>query len=233
MKTDRLRPFLEWLKDIFFPLRCPFCGRVIDRSADCCDSCRARLPRVNWAEVCPRCGKHSCVCGVVPLISMTCPVFYYEDPARFAVRQLKFAHHPGTAFSLGRLMADALKEKGGEWDLIVPVPMTGKKLRKRGYNQSELLSRAIAERMGIPAVSALKKIRETKEQHTLGAMERSHNLTGSYEADENLVQGKRVLLCDDVLTTGSTLREAAAALLRAGAVDVGAVALCSVRGERS
>ncbi|MBQ4051472.1 MAG: ComF family protein [Oscillospiraceae bacterium] len=232
MKADFCRRILAWIIDALFPLRCPFCGDVIDRNAECCEVCFAKLPFADLKDSCTRCGKRECVCGSVPLITMTRPVFYYEELASHAVLRMKFAHRPGTAIALGRFMADAVQKEGGSWDMIVPVPMTKRKVRRRGYNQSELLGRSVAERLNIPLNTALRKTRETKAQHTLDEQERAKNLLGAYQADPALVQGKRVLLCDDVLTTGATLKEGAKALLQAGASEVGAVVLCCVERNR-
>ena len=225
--------FLERVKDAFFPVRCPFCGQPLLREENCCSDCRPRLALVDPSRACSRCGKQSCVCGLVPVLEMTRSCFYYEGPAQEAVWRLKFRHRPGAALGLGGFMAEAVREDGRAWDLAVPIPMTAKKRRRRGYNQAELLCRSMAERLGMPAASALKKIRETKAQHTLDARERAHNLAGAYAADPKLVEGRRVLICDDVLTTGATLREAAAALLRAGALEVGAVTVCCVERGRA
>lgn len=161
-------------------------------------------------------------------MTMTRSCFYYTGGAEYAVRQLKFHHHPGYARTLAPFLAEML-EKGHEWELLVPVPMTAKKRRKRGYNQAALLCRFLSGETGIPtSAKALIKIRETKAQHTLSEEERKINLSGAYQARPEQVAGKRILLCDDVLTTGSTLREAASALLSAGAAEVGAITLCCV-----
>lgn len=232
MKTDFFRRLTEWLKDAFFPLRCPFCGRVIERSTVCCAECLPKLPRTDPEKACPRCGKRQCGCSGVPLLTSTRSSFYYEGCADFAVQRLKFGHRPGAAIPLGRIMAETVREEGTAWDLITAVPMTRRKVRRRGYNQSELLAGSMAKELGIPYTPVLHKIRETRAQHTLDARARTKNLSGAYRADP-AAEGKRILICDDVLTTGATLREAASALLQAGAKEVGAVTLCSVERERS
>lgn len=231
MRTDRLRTVLGWIMDAFFPRRCPFCGDVIGRDERCCETCLPKLPRADRDKACRFCGKQRCVCSAAPILEMTRSAFYYEGCAESAVQRLKFEHSPGAAESLGQFMADAVREEGSSWDMVVPIPMTGRKVRRRGYNQAELLGRAVSASLDIPLKPALRKIRETAEQHKLNAGDRAKNLSGAYEADRS-VQGKRVLLCDDVLTTGSTLREAAGTLLKAGAMQVGAVTLCSVEREQ-
>lgn len=217
------------LMTVFFPKRCPFCGRVMLPEERCCQDCAPLLPRIRPQEHCPRCGKRRCVCGAKPALTMTRSCFYYQGVAEYAVRQMKFHHHPGYARTLAHFMAERVAPEEREWDLLVPIPMTSSKRRRRGYNQAALLCQFLAGETGIAAsLDALVKIRETKAQHTLTQEEREINLKDAYQAQPEQVAGKRILLCDDVLTTGSTLREAAKALCLAGAAEVGAVTLCCV-----
>lgn len=217
------------LAQIFFPRRCPFCGKVVQAAERCCQSCLPELPFVEQAAHCPKCGKRECVCGEEALLAMTRSCFYHEGPAREAVLQMKFYHHPGYARTLAEFLAELLSDPSC-WDVIVPVPMTAKKQKRRGYNQAALLSRFLSEKTGIPVKALLTKTRETRPQHELDSEERQKNLAGAYCGLEEAA-GLRVLVCDDVLTTGSTLREAARALLAAGAREVGALTVnCTKAG---
>ena len=206
---------------IFFPRRCPFCGKVMLPEENCCPNCLPELPWIEQAAHCPFCGKRGCVCGEERLLAMTRSCFYHEGIAREAVLAMKFYRRPGYARTLARCLAELIEDTSS-WDMIVPVPMTAKKQRRRGYNQSALLSRFLSEETGIPTEPLLAKTRETRPQHDLDGEERRQNLLGAYRASEGAA-GLRVLVCDDVLTTGSTLREAARAMLAAGALIVGAV----------
>ena len=149
---------------------------------------------------------------------------YYEGSMREAIHRMKFSGHPGSAATLAPLLLQALREGGaaeGRFDLLVPVPSRPKKVRARGYNQSALLARELSKRTGIPvSETALVKTRDTRAQHDLSAEERQVNLSGSFRASESEVSGRRILLIDDVLTTGATARECIGALQTAGAQSV-------------
>ena len=107
---------------------------------------------------------------------------------------------------------------------LAPVPLSEKRRAQRGFNQSELIGARFSGRTGIPMdPNALMKVRHTKDQVGLNAEERRKNLLGSFAAEENLVRGKRVLLLDDVMTTGSTFAECTSALLAAGADSVNCI----------
>ena len=158
--------------------------------------------------------------------------FSYEGLAENAVRQLKFQGKTGRARSLAPYLAETLN--GAQFDCIVPVPMYWKGLRKRGYNQAALLARFLGEETGMPVCPALRKCRDTAQQHTLHARERRKNLQGAYRVRKGIsLKGKSLLLCDDVVTTGSTLLEAAQTLRDAGAARVYAVTVCKTvrRGD--
>jgi ComF family protein len=111
-------------------------------------------------------------------------------------------------------------------DLIVPVPLHASRLRERGYNQSTLLAQQLSHTSGLPLVeSALKRIRATSPQVTLNAAERKINVSNAFEASGDIVQGRQVLLVDDVCTTGATLGSSSVALRQAGAASVWAITL--------
>lgn len=204
---------------LFFPKQCPFCGRLIPREERCCKECGPALPwlKTPW--------------NLPGLDGLFAP-FSYEGLAENAVRQLKFQGKTGRARSLAPYLAETLN--GAQFDCIVPVPMYWKGLRKRGYNQAALLARFLGEETGMPVCPALRKCRDTAQQHTLHARERHKNLQGAYRVRKGIsLKGKSLLLCDDVVTTGSTLLEAAQTLRDAGAARVYAVTVCKTarRGD--
>ncbi len=181
---------------------------------DLCDACRERLLRLAAKqEARSREGEEPPPEGV-DYVSAAYP---YEDEARKLVLRLKFRGVRGAAVPLARAMAML---PGGEEVAIVPAPTTKKRLRERGFNQAQLLGELLAQELGMPLLLALTREDNRIAQSTLGARARRRNLTGCMRADAS-VAGKRVLLVDDVYTTGSTAQEAARALREAGASGVG------------
>lgn len=143
----------------------------------------------------------------------------YDGVARRLVLGLKFEGMREAAELLAETMAGL--RAGGE-ELVVPVPTTRRRLRERGYNQAALLAQAVARRRGLPCAQALTREDSRAAQTTLPASGREKNVKGCMRAGE-CVRGRRILLVDDVYTTGSTAREAARALREAGAESIGAL----------
>lgn len=139
-----------------------------------------------------------------------------EGGFRHTLYRLKFQEEWGLAKPLGQLMAQTVPEGEAPFDGVVWVPMSSKKLRQRGYNQSELLARALANELGLPAWELLSQVRETQTQHTLTRVQRADNVRDAYRAGKAAL-GKRLLLVDDIVTTGATLRACSLALYQAGA----------------
>ena len=147
-----------------------------------------------------------------------------------AVHRFKFRNQPQLALLFGSLTAKRLGDDIllCQPDYLCGVAMYSRKQRQRGYNQANLFAEDLSRRLGIPYAELLKKNRSTPAQHTLSAAERKINLSGAYSVREpSKVKGKRILIVDDVITTGSTMAECAQVLLEAGAVWVGG--LCFAR----
>jgi ComF family protein len=157
----------------------------------------------------------------------------YDDPLRGLIIAFKYnagLEHSALLRSMAASAWERAVDRPSEFappphrpDLVAPVPLHGKRLLWRGFNQSLELASAVAACSGAPLEpAALRRMRDTRPQSTLSGSERLTNLHGAFEADAALVRGKRALLVDDVCTTGSTLRECAKSLLEAGAkaVDV-------------
>jgi len=145
----------------------------------------------------------------------------FEGPIRNALHRLKYRRDLGLGDALAEHLVGFVKELGWPVEIIVPVPLGAARLKERGYNQISLVARPLALAMGIRyAPHALTRVRETKSQVGLTRNERHENVRGAFRAGSARVNGRVVLLIDDVATTGSTLSSCAEALSRAGAQDV-------------
>ena len=204
---------LERLWLWFFPRRCVWCMGVTAPEEALCADCAGKAGPMLEPGLLPE--------TELPLIS----VFPYHSRASRILLNLKFHGGRGLAPSIGYAMADALKssqlaDKPG-W-LFCAVPMTPARVKQRGYNQSELLARAAARWLGMDyAPGLLVKTRETPAQHGLSRQQRQSNVSGAFTVSKaGLVAGRRIVLCDDIRTTGATLREAVRVLEAAGAGEI-------------
>lgn len=202
---------LERILDLLFPPKCPFCARVLDRSG-VCGRCEASLP---WT------GEDDSLWEIPGALRCAAPL-WYEGGVRQGLLRFKFQGAAGAGDPLGGLLAQCAAERlSGEFDTVTWVPVSRKRLRKRGYDQAELLARGACRRWDTAPVRLLEKVRDNPAQSGLkdGAARRE-NVRGAYRAAPEAVRGRRVLLVDDICTTGATLSECAAALRDAGAEAV-------------
>ena len=201
------------LLDIIFPPRCVFCRKILPTSRrSVCDKCLDELPYTG--SNCSRKGDFFSVC-VSPL--------YYEDEVRDSILRFKFKEATGYASTYGLLIADCIRrELEGRYDLISWVPLSKGRFKERGYDQAMLIAMAAALELDDVAVSTLEKTAEVARQSRMGSPEkRRANIMGAYSVpDRELVEGKRILLIDDIITSGSTLSECARTLKSAGAQEV-------------
>ena len=208
--------------DILFPPRCVFCRKFLRTGSQMiCDDCKSSLPYTSNGGV--KEGEFFSIC-VSPL--------YYEDDVRESLHRFKFKGATGYSKAYGKLLADCIRENlSGRYDLISWVPLSRNRLKERGYDQSMLLAMSTALELDDVAVSTLEKQLEAEKQSLMGSAEkRRANISGAYcAADPELVAGKRILLIDDIVTTGSTLSECAKTLLNAGASEVLCAAVARVR----
>lgn len=205
----------ERLWNLLFPARCLLCGEPVPPGESFCPDCRRDVPEKPWERRYSVPGSAEGLLVLSPLL--------YEGGCREAVHRFKFRGERALAKPFGRAMAQAVRCLG-PFDAAAWVPMTEAGRRKRGYDQSRLLAEAAAGALGIPCLSLLEKTRETGIQHELSRRGREENVKNAYRAVRR-ADGMTVLLVDDIVTTGSTLRECAGALYRAGAKRV--VGLCA------
>jgi ComF family protein len=159
---------------------------------------------------------------------MRAPLLYVEPTSRL-IHRLKYEGYFALSEHLARFMIEGWPAWEQTPDLILPIPLHPRRQRQRGYNQSERLARPLAEALAIQFDrAALRRTRHTAPQVGLGPAERADNVRGAFAAEAQVVSSRRVLLIDDVLTTGATMTAAAEALLAAGAQSVSAYCLARV-----
>ncbi len=215
----------RYILDIVFSCRCKYCGMVIDIRDEICHTCANTLQKIE-GKICKKCGCKAdcCVCnGEIRFYKGICAPFYYEGAASRAIWNLKFKNNTEIAGILAEDMANCFYERYGnyDFDICTFVPSTKKRLKERGYNQSELIAKSLSEKIGLKCEQLLIKSFETEPQHTLPEMRRLGNIVGCFELKAGVsVENMRILLCDDVKTTGSTINECAKTLLLGGAAEV-------------
>lgn len=219
---------------------CLACGREIPRGGKdrLCKSCRAQTVRIG-DDCCVKCGRSVrnesdyCIpCQHRPrAFARARSVYPYEGAAGLLVRKLKFSNARYLAKYMAAEMVDTLLDHEMWCDVVVPVPLSKQHRKRRGYNQAELLARVIAEKLKLPLdAEHLIKIRDTAEQAKLSGAEREDNVRGAYQVQDKFAfAGRRVLLIDDVMTTGATGDEIARILLQNGAKQVELLTYCSAK----
>lgn len=209
---------MSLLSSILFPPKCVLCRRVLERDeTDLCRACRTDNPE------CPVSKRK------LPYLDSWVAVWYYEDHVRSSLLRYKFGGVCAYAATYGRLLAMKLQQEHPEgFDLLTWVPISRLRRFKRGFDQVELLASSVSQELQIPCVPLLKKIRHNRPQSGIsGDGQRRANVLGAYKIiDPQQTAGKRILLLDDIVTTGATAGECARMLLSAGADEVhfGAVA---------
>jgi ComF family protein len=215
---------------------CVACGGELpwrDRTASCCAACWASLPAISDSK-CRFCAlpwigdpDAGFVCG--PCLGDPIPIDWmeawgcYRGPMERVLQAFKFKRHDFFADPLAELVERMVRGRGDlDFDAVVPVPMHRAKLRRRGYNQAEILARVLAKRLDLPCeAKLLTKTRDLDAQSRLPRAARAGNVRGAFLASPR-VKSQRILLVDDVCTTGATIRACAGELVRAGAARVAA-----------
>ena len=227
---------LKYIQNYLFPGSCELCRRRVDTDHDFCLECKHSLPfhapgcRICaaslWNEgpetprshsewVCGRCQQHP------PAYTSVIAAFDYQEPVSNLVLDLKYHGKLHLARVLGSQLADKLATTvTAKPDIILPIPLHRSRLRSRGYNQAYELAKPVARRLGIPVDPwRLCRTRKTPSQTDLPRRQRARNVRGAFAVSGN-VEGMRIALVDDVMTTGHTANAAAEALIRVGARSV-------------
>ena len=202
-----IRRLLEWL----FPRKCILCRSILGKEeTDLCRACRMDQPEYPFGR------------KKVPHISALTALWRYDGDVRKSIHRYKFGGARHYADAYGRLLAMRISRDLPTADVITWVPVSRKRRRARGYDQVELLAKAVGPELGIPVEPLLEKFRDNRANSGLKTpAERRANVLGVYKVIEpERLHGKRVLLLDDIVTTGATASECARVLLTAGAEEV-------------
>ena len=203
---------LSRLLDLIFPRRCVLCHRFLKRKdSDICPVCRIHVDEH------PK-GKEK-----LQFLDSWTAVWYYEGDVRQSLLRFKFERTCHYAETYGRVLAAKLLTEYPEgFDILTWVPISSARKRERGYDQTKLLVKAVSRHMELPYTRTLKKIKHNLPQSSLqDVAHRRANVLGAYECCcPELVRDKRILILDDILTTGATVGECARVLLSAGAKQV-------------
>lgn len=234
---DELALLARSLELALFPARCALGGEALPTAE------RVRLCRVcrdtflpNDGVRCPRCDLpacvptgeacHGCVENPPEFVSLRAP-YLYEGPAAELIRRIKLDADEVAARTLAELFLEApdVLSAARASDTIVPVPLGFVRLWRRGFNQAGVLARALAQATHRRVEYGLVRVRRTQIQRRLDRDQRAQNVQGAFRARPGRFAGRRVLLVDDVVTTGATVRACTRALVNAGALEVHVVAV--------
>ena len=216
---------------VFFPsnIKCLICGDDLKQKQDIevCDKCKCNLHFITESECCARCGSVISGQGKFCLncqkgdteFDIARSVFIYDGEIKHLIAGLKYNNKPYISRTLSNYIAQKFTELKWQADLIIPVPLSDARRKWRGYNQAQLLAEGVSDKLGIPVnTETLVKIKDTDQQVNLSSDERRKNLKDCFKViDKYAVRGKRILLIDDVMTTGSTASACAHELKKAHA----------------
>lgn len=209
---------------LLFPEKCLLCGKLLRKPEQLlCLHCAAEAPEA--ADLKKR----------IPMLSGSFALWYYEDHVRNSLLRFKFRRRRSYAPGYGWILAQKLQDIHKRYDLITWVPVSRRRKLKRGFDQVELIAHALCRELQVMPVACLKKIRHNPPQSSIAsAAQRRANVLGAYKvSDPALVAGKRILLLDDIITTGATISECAKMLMAAGAKEVYGVAVAATRQHKS
>ena len=225
--------FKDIVLSFIFTKRCRFCTNICNVTDDICPHCKEDMHTID-GDICFNCGFSKLLCNSTEkkhFYESICAPYYYEGSPKKGVILLKHLENSATVEGLANDMVQCIKNRYSEldFDCCAFVPMHKDDEKRRGFNQSELLAKKIAEALEIPCYNLLQKDYRTKSQHSLPHMMRSGNLLGVFSFNKTVnvnIENMRILLCDDIKTTGSTLDECTKTLLFENCAEVRCVTAC-------
>ena len=243
--SNHIKAFLEYSRqaaaDLLFPRRCPVCGGVaMPKGRLICPACLKQLSFVS-SPACMKCGKEIgsreqeyCADCIRRKKSFTRGFALLNYDSRAAVSMAAVKYHNKREYLDFYARAAALRF-GKQFrqtgiQVIVPVPVHASRLKTRGFNQAAVLAEKLSAELGIPWEELLNRVKKTDPQKSLGSAERLKNLRGAFEAEQEAGKWERVLLVDDIYTTGSTAEICSRALLKTGVKQVFVFAVCIGHG---
>lgn len=222
------------IDDAVMPSRCAFCGvRTFTAERDICDGCRGDLPWVEYA--CERCAQPLIVplppatgcaaCQALPsaLVATVAPL-RYEFPVDAGLKALKFKRKLYYGAAFGKLLVKAAERLPGDIDAVLPVPLHWRRKALRGFNQAAELSRPLVRERSLPMLRGIERCRKTRYQSGLTPRQRDGNLRDAFVV-KHAPTAAHVVIVDDVITTGATIRHLARALIDRGVSRVSALAV--------
>lgn len=235
---DFIKLLLKKTDEVLCPERytCNLCAKEIFDDGDFCDECKKEV-HLNDGIICSNCGRITNIptkrcysCSGEWAVDKARSAFLYEDGAEKLIKSLKYGRRKYIAEILAPYLKDVYIKNLFTPDVITFVPMHKKKQKARGFNQAELLAENLAKLVDNRSIALLTKIKETPEQKSFDKKERQENLISCFKVtNKTLVKGKRILVIDDVLTTGATAHAVAKVLKRVGAKSVYLLTVASVQ----
>ncbi|SEW08759.1 ComF family protein [[Clostridium] fimetarium] len=231
--------------EIIYPSTCPICTQVLDKNIDekvyICEKCRKKLSYIESPR-CLQCGKpvdnaetefcYDCS-RVKHIYSQGVGVWAYTDEIKNSIYQFKYHNKREYGEFYGFELKNRYESIIKNWDadVLIPVPLHKSKQRKRGYNQAEIIAKSIGKLLDIPVDSQLlKREKKTLAQKELNDKERLKNLENAFKIEEKVVKYDKVIIVDDIYTTGTTIDSCAKILIDAGVVKVYYISLCIGKG---
>ncbi len=230
----------DFILSFIFTKRCRYCNNLCNITDEICEKCADNIQRID-GDVCYNCGIEKSLCKKCEykhFYESVCAPYYYEGAPKLSVIHLKYTPTPRIIDSLSHDMTECIRKhyENLDFDFCTYVPMHSDDVEKRGFNQSKLLAEKISAELNIPCRELLVKDFKTSSQHKLPKIMRSGNILGTMRFNDKCgvnVDGSRILLCDDIKTTGATLDECTKTLLFEGCAEVRCVTACIGKKEKT